>query len=114
MEFKLLKNAPARYYSAIDPEQHVDVYEAEAELPNDGTPQSERYLRVRVIVYDSSEEVEIELATYEPFNLMSDKVKIIGSFVTENFAKVANMLYPAAKVEKRLSLVPSLKGNKQE
>jgi hypothetical protein len=76
-------------------------FEACFKLDDDGCPGSERKLRLRVLVSDTDPcDVTLDIVS-------ALRVKQIGTFVMGDVNRLADLLYPVARVQTVQTLVPN-------
>jgi len=73
----------------------TDLYEADFELDNDGTPNGERFLRISVKT-SPEKPSEISLSLISKGTSYDKK---IGYFKTNDLTQIGNLLYPEARVK---------------
>lgn len=89
------KNTIFKYVGDFMYDEHfTPTYEAKFELDNDGTPDTRRFLIVRVHCLPDTNIVKLMLESH-PIKKIID----LGEFETKNFEDIANLLYPVAKIE---------------
>jgi hypothetical protein len=74
-------------------------YVIKTQLPDDGTPAGERYLVINVIKVEDGEGFLVEMFIRGTLNNHK-----IGEFYTNNYANIANLVYPLV----RLRQIPML------
>ena len=78
------------------------VFEATFELPDDGTPDSARQLRVRVVTHeDKPSDVILDIVLPK-----LRKEKRVGSFESMDNDRIADLLYPVAQCVTRTHIEP--------
>lgn len=98
-----------KYLGAVDYHtgcKDTEVYEILTQLADDGTPNSDRFLRVRVLVHDNVAS-EVVLDLLEEYKPLPSRETPIGRFSCNNQQLLANLLYPTARLETVTTLVPS-------
>jgi len=79
--------------NGLDDESDGCVFEGLFELPNDGCPDSDRFLRIKVITHmDDLSEVQLDIMMPS-----ANSETYIGSFQTKNDKGLEDLLYPVAK-----------------
>lgn len=74
-----------------------DLFTAKFPLTDDGTPGSERFLRIEVLTCE--EENSAVVLSIEPVKIdPMTKPKIIGRFQTDNLTAISDLLYGAARL----------------
>jgi hypothetical protein len=86
--------------------ENYDLYEIVSQLPDDGIPGSEQYLVVQVL-YFTSGEVELKLLKRGVKEKLILHVGSTDAGLGFSLDLLADLLYPAANVEVKKSLVPT-------
>ena len=86
--------------------EEYSLYEIVSQLPDDGTPGCEQYLVVQVL-YFTSGEVELKLLKRGVKEKLILHVGAEDAGLGVSLDLLADLLYPAAKVEVKKSLTPT-------
>jgi len=105
--FRYLRdNEPDALNSPVD----GSTYEATFPLPDDGTPGSERHLRIRVTTHtDTPSEVALDIVLTG-----LNKVRHVGCFETRDIGALADLLYPEATKITKTYLIPVVHKSKED